>query len=59
MRAATVLADRHARPIADRLSALAVLTFGLVVLYAVGFSTMPAVHNATHDARHATGFPCH
>jgi cobalt transporter subunit CbtB len=41
------------------LPALAVLLFGLVVLYGVGFSAIPAVHNAAHDVRHATGFPCH
>ena len=45
--------------IADRLPALAVLIFGLVVLYAAGFSTFARAHNAAHDARHANGFPCH
>jgi len=38
---------------------MAVLLFGLVVIYAVGFSTIAKVHNAAHDTRHATGFPCH
>jgi cobalt transporter subunit CbtB len=41
------------------LPALGLLLFGLVVLYGVGFSAIPAVHNAAHDVRHATGFPCH
>ena len=45
--------------IAERLPALAVLMFGLVMLYAVGFSTFARAHNAAHDARHANGFPCH
>ena len=45
--------------IADRLPALAVLIFGLVVLYAAGFTTFQRAHNAAHDARHANGFPCH
>src|SRR5579859_3574041 len=45
--------------IAERLPALAVLMFGLVVLYAAGFSTFARAHNAAHDARHANGFPCH
>jgi cobalt transporter subunit CbtB len=44
---------------ATHLPALALLLFGLVVLYGVGFSAIPAVHNAAHDVRHATGFPCH
>jgi len=39
--------------------AMAVLLFGMTVLYAVGFSTISKVHNAAHDTRHATGFPCH
>ncbi len=44
---------------AVNLPALGLLLFGLVVLYGVGFSAIPAVHNAAHDVRHATGFPCH
>lgn len=45
--------------IADRLPVFAVLLVGLVMLYSVGFSSMSPVHNATHDTRHANGFPCH
>ena len=41
------------------LPALALLAFGAVMLYGVGFSTISAVHNAAHDTRHVTGFPCH
>lgn len=41
------------------LPALALLVFGAVMLYGVGFSSIAAVHNAAHDTRHATGFPCH
>jgi cobalt transporter subunit CbtB len=43
----------------ERLPAAAVLAFGLVLLYCVGFSTPTVAHNATHDTRHANGFPCH
>ena len=45
--------------VAGRLPALAVIAFGLVLLYGVGFSTLGLAHNAAHDTRHATGFPCH
>ena len=45
--------------ISQRLPALAVLLIGLVVVYAVGFSSLPRAHNAAHDTRHASGFPCH
>lgn len=31
---------------------------GLIVL-SVAFLPMTAAHNAAHDTRHATGFPCH
>lgn len=40
-------------------SAIAVLIFGMSIVYVVGFSTIAKVHNATHDNRHANGFPCH
>jgi len=47
------------RRIAHRLPAVAALIFGLGLLYGVGFSTLSVAHNAAHDTRHATGFPCH
>ncbi len=45
--------------LARNLPALALLGFGVVMVYGVGFSAIDAVHNAAHDTRHATGFPCH
>jgi cobalt transporter subunit CbtB len=45
--------------LARQLPALALLGFGAMMLYGVGFSTISAMHNAAHDTRHATGFPCH
>ena len=39
-------------------AALAAL-LGLTLLVGVGLSHPPALHNATHDARHTLGFPCH
>lgn len=38
---------------------LSAMAFGAVVLFAVGFLPMEAVHNAAHDVRHALAFPCH
>lgn len=35
------------------------MLFGLLVLFAVGFSPMEVAHNAAHDTRHALAFPCH
>lgn len=42
-----------------RWPAIAVLAFGLLMVYGVGFATLSVAHNAAHDTRHATGFPCH
>jgi cobalt transporter subunit CbtB len=42
-----------------RWPAAAVLLFGVTILYVVGFSDFPKAHNAAHDTRHASGFPCH
>ena len=32
---------------------------GVAILFGVGFTSSPVVHNAAHDVRHAQGFPCH
>jgi cobalt transporter subunit CbtB len=32
---------------------------GCSMVFMVGLSHIPAVHNAAHDTRHAIGFPCH
>jgi cobalt transporter subunit CbtB len=32
---------------------------GGFLIWGVGFSHIDVVHNATHDARHSSGFPCH
>jgi cobalt transporter subunit CbtB len=32
---------------------------GGFLIWGVGFSHIDVLHNAAHDARHATGFPCH
>ncbi|MFI5103880.1 MAG: CbtB domain-containing protein [Terriglobales bacterium] len=61
MQASAVVLATNTRvwTVSHRLPALGVLLIGLVVLYAVGFSSMPRAHNAAHDTRHASGFPCH
>ncbi|MDU1797584.1 MAG: CbtB-domain containing protein, partial [Pseudomonas aeruginosa] len=32
---------------------------GALLVYFAGFSHIDAVHNAAHDTRHSSGFPCH
>lgn len=42
-----------------RMQSLAALSFGLIILFAVGFTSMGVAHNAAHDTRHSLAFPCH
>ena len=35
------------------------LLLGLSLVYFAGFSHLDLVHNAAHDTRHSSGFPCH
>ncbi len=39
-------------------AALAAL-FGLAIIVTIGHVQSAALHDAAHDVRHATGFPCH
>lgn len=47
-------------PIAGR-KALGIgsLIVGLACVYLVGFAPSMTVHNAAHDTRHTSAFPCH
>jgi len=40
-------------------AAFVALFAGAGLVYLVGFSTAEAAHNAAHDTRHSTAFPCH
>ena len=46
-------------PASPLMQNIAALLFGMIVLFAVGFAPMGAAHNAAHDVRHTTAFPCH
>lgn len=41
------------------LTGVAMMVAGVILMLCVGFAPVAEVHNATHDTRHATGFPCH
>jgi cobalt transporter subunit CbtB len=41
------------------LAAVFAALLGFFILYGVGFASIPALHNAAHDARHSFAFPCH
>ncbi len=39
--------------------ALMAAFLGVLLIWGVGFSPIGSVHNAAHDVRHSSGFPCH
>jgi cobalt transporter subunit CbtB len=40
-------------------AAIAAALLGALLVYLAGFSSMEALHNGAHDARHAAALPCH
>ncbi len=40
-------------------SILFVAVLGAGIIFAAGYAQPDALHDAAHDLRHATGFPCH
>jgi cobalt transporter subunit CbtB len=39
--------------------ALFALALGFAIIFVAGHVQAGALHDAAHDVRHATGFPCH
>jgi cobalt transporter subunit CbtB len=35
------------------------MTVGALIVFASGFAHSATLHDAAHDMRHSTGFPCH
>lgn len=48
-----------ARPATAKLAALFAGVLGLGIIVLAGHVQAAALHDAAHDVRHATGFPCH
>ena len=40
-------------------AAIGAALLGAALVYLAGFSHIAAVHNAAHDTRHSSAFPCH
>ena len=40
-------------------AAVSAMFLGAFLVYLAGFSHIAAVHNAAHDTRHSSAFPCH
>ncbi len=55
----TLAAQSYSRRINLPLQLVAATLLGVLILYGVGFSSTTEAHNAAHDTRHASGFPCH
>ncbi|HSB95305.1 MAG TPA: CbtB domain-containing protein [Spongiibacteraceae bacterium] len=43
----------------SRSAAFGAMLLGTAMIFLVGFAPIPAVHNAAHDTRHSSAFPCH
>jgi len=56
MTAAAGATDRKAN---TTVQAVFAMLLGALVIGVAGFSHIEVVHNAAHDTRHSTGFPCH
>lgn len=55
-----VLTHTTSRSLGNRLMMTVGSIFvGLSLVYFAGFSHIELVHNAAHDTRHSSGFPCH
>lgn len=39
--------------------ALMIAAMGIALIFTVGHLQAETLHDAAHDVRHATGFPCH
>ena len=39
--------------------AVLAMAFGVLLVFGAGLANSSALHNATHDTRHAFGLPCH
>jgi len=56
----TVLAHADSRTRGNRLAVtFGSILMGLSLVYFAGFSHLELVHNAAHDTRHSSSFPCH
>ena len=40
-------------------SIVMVALIGATLIFAAGFANSAVLHDAAHDTRHSTGFPCH
>ena len=49
----------QAKTASSLLSIIFVAVFGASLVFVSGFASSQTLHEAAHDMRHSTGFPCH
>lgn len=55
----TIAKTRASEKSSALLSVLGMVLLGLTIVLAAGHVQSATLHDAAHDVRHATGFPCH
>jgi cobalt transporter subunit CbtB len=55
----TTTATRTTEKSTALMSVLFMAILGAAMLFAAGHAQSATLHDAAHDVRHATGFPCH
>ena len=51
--------ETAARASANLMSMVFVAMIGATLVFVAGFAQSQTLHDAAHDMRHSTGFPCH
>lgn len=54
-----IIANRRALVQSDALGIVFAALMGLGIVFLAGHAQSAALHDAAHDIRHGTGFPCH
>lgn len=50
---------RAASAVESKAASLMAILLGAFFIFMIGFSHIDVVHNAAHDTRHSSAFPCH
>ncbi len=53
------MTNTAAKSASGLMSVLFVALLGATILFVAGHAQSATLHDAAHDVRHATGFPCH
>jgi len=59
MTVSTIAQTREASAAGSKTASIAAILLGGLFIFMIGFSHIGVVHNAAHDTRHSSAFPCH